>query len=338
MKDSLDIISTAESWIEEGREFALATIIKVSGSSPRPIGSQMIIDRSARFQGSVSGGCVETTVVQEAQDVIATGIPKTVYFSADDTEQTWETGLSCGGFMDVYIVPGNPMTDLIRQINKLRIQKTPCGYITDLTSNTANILIKNDPENARQFAPEIQDQVRKYWNSDNSMRITTENAEFFWSQYCPTPELIIIGAAHIAQPLIKLADTVGFQTIIIDPRSAFATPERFPGTRLITEYPDDVLNDYPIHTSTAIVTLSHDPKIDDPALEVALRSKAFYVGSLGSRKTHASRLERLLANGFTEEELNRIHAPIGLNIGGRGVQDIALSIMAQIVQQKNIPV
>ena len=144
--------------------------------------------------------------------------------------------------------------------------------------------------------------------------------------------MIIVGAVHIAQPLMTLAQTSGYEVVIVDPRGAFATRDRFPGVTLSEDWPDEALETLRIDNRTAVVTLTHDPKLDDPALHVALRSEAFYIGSLGSRKTHGLRVERLTEDGYTEEEIARIHAPVGLSINAKSPAEIAISITAQITQ------
>ncbi|HCP00399.1 MAG: xanthine dehydrogenase [Alphaproteobacteria bacterium] len=174
--------------------------------------------------------------------------------------------------------------------------------------------------------------ARNALNDDKSGRLQTGNTPLFAQVFNPPKRMIIVGAVHIAQPLVILSQTSGYETIIVDPRGAFATRDRFPGVTMSEDWPDDALKNMAIDNRTAIVTLTHDPKLDDPALRIALRSEAFYVGSLGSKRTHAGRVERLTEAGYTGEEIERIHAPIGLDINAKSPAEIAVSIMAQITQ------
>ncbi len=167
---------------------------------------------------------------------------------------------------------------------------------------------------------------------DKSGVISVEEGEFFINVYNPPLKMVLVGAVHIAQALIPMAQLAGFDVVVIDPRGAFATDARFPGVELHADWPDDVIPDIGLDPRTAMVALTHDPKIDDPALTMALRSDVFYIGALGSKRTHAGRRERLGEHGFDEHTLNRICGPIGLDIGARGQAEIAISIMAEVVQ------
>jgi xanthine dehydrogenase accessory factor len=168
---------------------------------------------------------------------------------------------------------------------------------------------------------------------DRSGTVEVDGANWFLNVFNSPPRLYVVGAVHIAQPLSQMAALSGFEVTVIDPRTAFATNERFPNLHLITAWPDEALADLPLDARTAVVTLTHDPKLDDPALIAALRSDAFYVGALGSKKTHGARLERLRAAGFDDAALARIHGPVGLDIGAVSPAEIAVSIMAQLIER-----
>jgi xanthine dehydrogenase accessory factor len=199
-------------------------------------------------------------------------------------------------------------------------------------SDGAAFLLPGDP------APEaVIGEAADMRAADRTGTVEIGDESWFIESRNPPPRLILIGAVHISQPLVQIAAAMGFETIIVDPRRAFATDDRFPGTRLMTDWPDDALDQLRPDGRTAIVTLTHDPKLDDPALERALRSDAFYLGSLGSRKTHASRLQRLAEAGFDETALARIHGPVGLDIAAVTAPEIALSIIAQIVAARRMP-
>jgi xanthine dehydrogenase accessory factor len=166
---------------------------------------------------------------------------------------------------------------------------------------------------------------------DTSQRVEIDGVAWFLNVFNSPPRLYIVGAVHIAQPLSRMAALAGFSVVVIDPRTAFATGERFPGLHLVTAWPDEALADLPLDRRTAVVTLTHDPKLDDPALAAALGAPCVYVGALGSRKTHAARAERLKARGFTDADIARIHGPVGLDIGAVAPAEIAVAIMAELI-------
>ncbi len=174
--------------------------------------------------------------------------------------------------------------------------------------------------------------AREALGRDRSGRIEDGGAALFVQVFNPPARLIVVGAVHIAQPLVPMAALAGDAVTVVDPRGAFATDRRFPGVSLTDDWPDQALAALAPDRRTAVVTLTHDPKLDDPALMAALRSEAFYIGALGSRRTHAARLERLREAGFDDTELARIHGPVGLSIGARSPAEIAVSILAQITE------
>ncbi len=179
--------------------------------------------------------------------------------------------------------------------------------------------------------------VGKAIRDDKSTRYPDANGDFFIAVYNPPKRMIIVGAVHIAQKLVPMAALAEFDVTIVDPRLAFATPDRFPNIVLTNDWPDVAMTKFAPDTRTAIITLTHDPKLDDPALAIALKGPAFYIGSLGSRRTHAARLERLQDMGFSDIECARIHGPIGLALGAKSPAEIAISIMAQVTQVLHAP-
>jgi xanthine dehydrogenase accessory factor len=174
--------------------------------------------------------------------------------------------------------------------------------------------------------------VREALRANRNISLDTPQGRVFVQVFSPPRRCFVIGAVHVAQPLVPMLIATDYKPIVIDPRGAWATEARFPGVELSNEWPDEALERYKPDRASAIVTLTHDPKIDDPALVAALRSEAFYIGALGSRRTHAKRLERLAAEGFGENELSRIHGPVGLNIGGVSHAEVAVSIIAEMTQ------
>jgi xanthine dehydrogenase accessory factor len=206
----------------------------------------------------------------------------------------------------------------------------PVAVATALATGAQALVTRDSAEGDLVLGTSLLDAVRQATERDASITIETAHGPVFVEVYNPPLRLIVVGAVHIAQPLAPMAALAGYRVTVVDPRSAFAADERFPGVTLSTEWPDEALERLRPDRRTAIVTLTHDPKLDDPALAAALKSEAFYVGALGSRKTHAARSERLTAAGFDAAAITRIHGPIGLAIGAVSPAEIALSILSQI--------
>ena len=320
------LLATALQWLAEGRGVAIATVVQTWGSAPQPVGSQLLIDADGNFLGSVSGGCVEAEVVAQASDVIATGAPKELEFGVEDNT-AWTVGLACGGTIRVFVEPlaagssDGVMHRLLRDVEARR----EVALITNLGTG-ARSLAHSSGDLGQDLAPALQEAFRR----DKSMPVAGDDGELFINVFNPTPRLIVVGAVHIAQQLVPMARALGHEVVVLDPRSAFATEERFGDTRIVREWPDEALPEIGLDARTAVIALTHDPKIDDPALILALASDAFYVGALGSRKTNAKRVERLVQAGVPAADIERIHAPIGLDIGAQGAAEIALSIVAEI--------
>ncbi|MCH8113265.1 MAG: XdhC family protein [Proteobacteria bacterium] len=217
-----------------------------------------------------------------------------------------------------------------------RAAKRAVVLVTNLSSGDGHLVYPaEDGSNGldERLAAALDDAVR----ADRSTTVETPDGDVFLHVFNPPQRLIIVGAVHIAQPLARMAVLAGYDVTVVDPRGAFASEDRFPGMTVLSDWPDDALNTLAPDARTAVVTLTHDPKLDDPALEVALSSDAFYVGSLGSKKTHAARLERLRRAGFGEDALARINGPVGLAIGAKSPAEIAVSIMAQITERLRTP-
>ena len=220
----------------------------------------------------------------------------------------------------------------IDQVLSDRTAKRPVVLATNLATGTEQIIHPADAEALTACPPDIAEGAREAMRSDRSTTVETAEGSVFLHIFNPPLRMIIVGAVHIAQPLARAAAPTGYDVVIVDPRRAFASEERFPGVTLMSEWPDDALRALAPDLRTAIVTLTHDPKIDDPALDMALRSPAFYIGALGSKKTHGARIERLKRAGFGEAECGRICGPIGLDIGARSPSEIAVAILAQVTQ------
>lgn len=308
-------------WVRDGRGAALATVVETWGSAPRAVGSQLVVSGQGQIMGSVSGGCVEGAVVDEALQSLQDGQPRLLTFGVAD-ETAFAVGLACGGTIRVLVEPvgvgqGKPAAMLADLVGE-RAARRPVAYRVHLETH------------ARSLLPGADAAVAGRMRADRS---GLEEDGTFVAVHNPPLRMIVVGAVHIAQPLIVMARACGYDPVLIDPRGAFGSADRFPGERIVEEWPDEAMTALDPDTRTAVVTLTHDPKLDDPAILAALQSPAFYIGSLGSPRTHARRLDRLRAAGVAEAAIARIHAPVGLDIGARSPAEIALSILAQITQR-----
>lgn len=322
-----DELPLALKWADEGRKLALATVITAWGSAPRRIGSHLVIDEDGNFEGSVSGGCVEGAVITEALDVIESGNAQTLSFGVAD-EKAWEVGLSCGGKIEIYVEKVD--LDYLKKLNQAIGQRQAVVTITQLSdqgpSGLDRVILEGDLIDGK-----LASAVEQCFLSGKSCALNDGNQDLFLNVYLPMPIIVVIGAVHISQALAKIAQVAGFEIRIIDPRTAFATKSRFENIDLIADWPQAAFEQKPIDKYCALVAVTHDPKIDDFALSAGLEQGCFYVGALGSRKTHASRLVRLEQLGLSTTALEKIHAPIGLDIGASNPQEIAVSIMAEII-------
>jgi len=322
MSGDLDeVLAQAAAWRAAGHDVALATVVRTWGSSPRPPGSQLVVADDGEFRGSVSGGCIEGAVVKEAQGVLRAGAPKLLHFGVTN-EMAWEVGLACGGKVDVWVERADPA--VIDELQRARAVKEPVVLATWLDGGEQKI-VRGSGAGAD---PTLTDAARRALVRDEAEVVETARGSVFIQPQNPALRLIVVGAVHIAQPLARLASVAGFDVTIVDPRTAF----ELPGVTRSTLWPDVALAELRPDRRTAVVTLTHDPKLDDPALVAALRSDAFYVGCLGSSKTHAARLRRLAEQGIAEPALAKLRGPVGLRIGARTPAEIAVSILAQIVE------
>lgn len=303
-------------WHQEGKGAVLATVIETWGSAPRRVGSQLAISSDAEMEGSVSGGCVEGAVVVEAMEALEDGAARELEFGVSD-EDAFAVGLACGGTIRVLVEPvGSVIPEaLLAELVELRAQRTPVAYVAKLGTKE------------RRLALSGHDQA---FRMDRSGFI--EDSRTFVGIHNPPLRLIIVGAVHIAQALVPMARVAGYDPTLIDPREAFGSDARFPGETILHDWPDEAVQKLGLDTRTALVLLTHDPKLDDPALEQALRADCFYIGALGSKRTHAKRAERLSASGFSDNEIAQIHGPIGLDIGASGPAEIAVSILAEMTR------
>ena len=301
MADNETALAAFRAW--QGAPMALATVISTWGSAPRPRGSHMLVHADGRLEGSVSGGCVEGDVLALAAEVLASGKPERRQYGVADGS-AWEVGLPCGGTIEVLVQP----------VSDAGFPPAVFDAIDHAQGAGRGVTVYTDLDTGRSSLEPI----------------TGERA--FANTYAAPRQVLIVGAVQIAQALAQIAGTLGVKATVIDPRTRFLTEERFPGVTLDDRWPDEAVAAYNPGPSTAVITLSHDPKVDDPALIAALSAETGYIAALGSRRSHAARLDRLAAAGFQHDDLARIDGPAGIDINAIGASEIALSIAAGMVK------
>lgn len=306
----------ALAWHRAGKGAALATVIETWGSAPRRVGSQLAINGVGEICGSVSGGCVEGAVIVEAMEAIDEGAPRELEFGVSDGD-AFAVGLACGGTIRILIEPIGAVLpeQMLADLVAARAAREPIAYDVDLDTSKRALHRAGFEQRFRMdrsgFEPESQR---------------------FIAIHNPPLRMIVVGAVHIAQALMPMGQMIGYDPVLVDPRETFATQARFPGQQMMHDWPADAVGEIGLDSRSALVLLTHDPKLDDPALEIALRSDAFYIGALGSTRTHAKRVARLQEAGFSAEDIARIQGPVGLNIGASSPSEIAVSIISEITQ------
>ena len=315
------ILPTALEWHVSGIGAAVATVIRTWGSAPRPIGSQLAVSGEGDIIGSVSGGCVEGAVIIEALNTLKTGRNVILEYGVSD-EDAFAVGLACGGNIQILVEPvGFGLSETIVAELVCRCQrKESVAYSIDIKSGVNKVITLDI--------------------ADGKKNVGTHTSGFYGVEFLVIYEkplrMAVIGGVHIAQPLVSIARMSGFAVMVIDPRSSFLNAIRFPNVELSNLWPDEALKAFKPDSRTAIITLSHDPKIDDLGLIEALNSNCFYIGCLGSKKTHSKRLDRLSKIVNSDVCLSRLHGPIGLNIQSRTPTEIAISIMAEVIQSLRV--
>jgi xanthine dehydrogenase accessory factor len=309
-----NIPETALNWHQSGVGSVLATVVETWGSAPRRVGAQLAISGQGQIEGSVSGGCVEGAVIVEAMEALEDGSQRLLEFGVSD-EDAFAVGLACGGTIRVLIEPvGTVMPeDVLAELVAARAARVPLAYEVNLELGVRRLLHNGHADRMRMDRSGFE-----------------EDGDTFVAVHNPPLRLIVVGAVHIAQALVPIARIAGYDPVLIDPRDAFGSAERFPGETIVQDWPDEAVAKLGLDTRTALVLLTHDPKLDDPALMAALNSEVFYIGALGSKRTHAKRVERLEAADFSAQQIERIHGPIGLDIGAAGPSEIAVAVLAQM--------
>ncbi len=301
-------------WYRAGRGAALATVIQTWGSAPRRVGAQMVVSGDGQIEGSVSGGCVEGAVMVEAMEAIENGKGNQLEFGVSDGD-AFAVGLACGGTIKVLVEPvGSIMAeDVLHKLVQARAARQAVAYVVDGHNGGGALVHDGFADRFRMDRSGVDEDGR------------------FIAIHNPPLRLVVVGAVHIAQALVPMARIAGFDPVIVDPRAAFGSEARFPGEAILDDWPDEAMQKIGSDARTALVLLTHDPKLDDPALHIALKSEAFYIGALGSTRTHAKRVERLRESGFLEADIDRIHGPIGLDIGAANPSEIAVAILSEIL-------
>jgi xanthine dehydrogenase accessory factor len=349
-----EMLEQLGSWRAEGREVAVATVVRTSGSTPRREGAKLLVTADGQLAGSVSGGCVETDVATHAQEVLKVGRPRLVGYGISD-EQGIEVGLACGGAIEVLIEPEPHAIPLAEgagvlvepedtSLLGLVRQEVPVAVATvvrpEALAGRRAVLARGELNRSlgdSGLDRAFRDAAPGLLRSGLSKTITAQSGvgddvEIFIDTYPAPPTLLIFGGVHVAIPLTRYARSLGFRVNVIDPRGVFANKERFAeADELAIEHPEDYLARTEINENSYVVVLNHDPKFDEPVLKHVMRTRASYVGAIGSRKTNQERLARLRSVGLSDEALAQIHSPIGLDIGAQSPEEIALAIIAEVV-------
>ena len=345
-----ELLSTIDAWQAEGLGIARAVVVRTYGSAPRREGSALLLASDGRIAGSVSGGCVEGATVTAIEEARASGEQRVVRFGVSD-EDAWQVGLACGGTIDVLVQPAIPsaVLDATRDLASSRAVISPLpagspmpGTGASLTGPAAPMVdplvlhedgrLETSPGSGDPDVSSLSEASRAALRQGLSTTLEVGDGQVFVEVFAVRPRLVLVGGVPVAQALSRLAHELGYAVVVVDPRAAFVTAERFPDVEArIVGWPDEVADEIALGPADAVAVLSHDPKVDEPAIAEALRRGCRYVGAIGSRKTQASRRERLLASGVTPDEVARLHGPIGLDLGGRAPAETALAIMAEVV-------
>lgn len=336
-----DILSDIQNQHQQGKKLVLATVIQTWRSAPRQIGATMLVSEDNFVAGSVSGGCIEGSVIKASKEVLDKNEALVLEFGVSNDE-AWSVGLSCGGRIKVLLKPFFNLTqeeDIWQNVQE-NIQKDK-GFVLlrklEEKTSTHSLINSIGEIKGNPISNELKQLGLEALGERRSQIIEYEKKQYFAEIFPSKEKMLIIGASHIAIELIALANRHYFETIVIDPRKIFTEKTRFVSQpkQILASWPQEALPNWELDESFYAVLLTHDPKIDDAALHTLLKSKIAYIGCLGSRKTHQKRVNRLQEVGFSEKDINRIFGPVGLNIDAKNPQEIALSIMAQIIQIKN---
>ncbi len=337
-----DLLQDYDRLRSSGGPVGRAVVTSVWGSAPRPQGACMLATGDGRIAGSVSGGCVESAAAQEIAAAIIRGTPALVSYGVSH-ERAWEVGLACGGTIKVFVQPAVPafILDAARGDGGLVVATVIGGGV--LVGQTVLLREEGTIEGEgahRWIGALVREAAQAALRRESSTAVDVTGPDgtvvpVFLEVFPRRPKLVIFGGVHIAMALVPLARSLGYHTSVADGRQSFLTRERFPDAdELLRAWPEEAFAKAGLDSATFVCVLSHDPKFDEPALDLALRSPARYIGAIGSKKTQAARRERLKAQGFTDADLARLHGPIGLDLGGRTPAETALAIMAEMTMAR----
>ncbi|MEZ4829878.1 MAG: XdhC family protein [Bacteroidia bacterium] len=340
----IDIFSDIQQRVKKNQPFALATVIRTWGSSPRQTGAALAVSADMYLTGSVSGGCVEGTVAQKALEVLETGKPQILEFGISN-ENAWAVGLTCGGELTVFVEKFPAFSahqsemEVWTSLENAVINNLGGTLLSRMNGDAgAHTFVFPDGTSKGEVVSEkLSSLALDMWKLRKNQVLTEGENQYFALTIPRKSRLLMIGAVHIAVELTALAARFGFETIVIDPRGFFADNTLFSTTpdQLLRQWPAEVLESLAPDAYTYAVILSHDPKIDDQALDILLNAETAYIGALGSRKNHEKRCQRMREKGFSEDQIGRIHGPVGFDIGAKTAGEIALSILAEIIAVKN---
>ncbi|MEM7655892.1 MAG: XdhC family protein [Bacteroidota bacterium] len=340
----LDIFPQLQEWTQAKKNHAIATVISTWGSSPRVVGASLAISEQQEMLGSVSGGCVEGAVVREAMRLLPENQASRLDYGVSD-DDAWTVGLSCGGKLSVWLEPGMAQDERAEEraawqaLSKAVANQSGGVLIHDLSGNrSAHGFWQPDDSVIGTLEDAVVQPLAEQAFRERKSQLMSQGERTYFAKVFPCPsQLLVIGVAHITVDLVELAKSFGFETVVVDPRGIFTqkTPFSTPPDQLHENWPQEVLPQLELGPYTYAALLTHDPKVDDPAIHLLLDSEVAYIGALGGRKTQQKRRNRLAEAGYSEEQIARIRGPIGLNIHAKTPREIALSILAEIIQVKN---
>ena len=329
-----EVLSEIGAWRERGDRLALATVIDVQRSAPRPPGAKMAVNEHGEIAGSVSGGCVEGAVAEIADGILRGDPPQLVHFGIADSD-AWDVGLPCGGEIDVWVQAYEPSR--FEELARSGGRAAEVTVLEGAAPGAKLVVFADGATTGSLGSPELDDEAARVGTELLWAETSERRNGLFVDVIGPPPRLLVFGAVDIAASLCRLARAAGWRPYVIDPRARFATPDRFPDAEeVIAAWPEEAVAQLGgVDPATSIVVLTHDPKLDDAALMLALGSPARFIGAMGSRRAQAKRRERLLELGITDDEFDRISAPVGLDLGGISREETALSILAEIVAARH---
>jgi len=356
MKELLDTLAGWEARGTTGADIGRAVVVRTFGSAPRPEGANLLYAPDGRLAGSVSGGCVEGAAVEEIERARATGHARVIRYGISD-EEAWDVGLACGGTIDVLVEPTTPATVVDAARRSVGARGRGSAVVTPLPGDSPppefgqhqpgdgaapepELVVGDDGTLQGSLgSPELDaalvDAAREALRRGQSRTVELGGRSLFIEVFPVRPRLVIVGGVEVARSLVRLARELGYETVVVDGRAAFATPERFPDVdRLVVGWPDEVADEIELGPNDAVAVLSHDVKFDEPAIVEALRRGCRYVGAVGSRKTQADRRARLREAGVSDADLDRLRGPVGLDLGGRAPAETALAILSEIVAER----